>query len=61
MDEHEILTETLVETENYMVYRTSEPDGEEIHHIELFNMTLHFFKEEWQEFVALMQAVADTE
>lgn len=54
----EIESELLVETENYMVSRTKEPDEEVVYHIEFFNVTLHFFQEEWDEFVALMEEVS---
>ena len=41
----DIHTETLAETENYMVYAADEPDGEPTWHVELGNVTLHFFRE----------------
>ena len=47
--------ETLAETENYIVWASEEPDGETIHHLELNTVTLHFFKEEWDEFIDLMK------
>lgn len=43
-------TETLAETENYIVWKAEEPDGEVTYHIELNNVTVHFFQEEWDEF-----------
>lgn len=46
-------TETLAETDNYMVWKAEEPDGETTYHIELNNLTLHFFEEEWEEFLEL--------
>ncbi len=46
-------TETLAETENFMVWKAAEPDGETTYHLELNNVTLHFFKEEWDEFLEL--------
>ena len=50
--------QTLGETENYAIWVSKEEDGEEIYHIELNNVTLHLFPEEWEEFAeALMQAV----
>ncbi|MBA4380451.1 MAG: hypothetical protein C0393_07230 [Anaerolinea sp.] len=48
-------TENLAETENYLIWLAEEPDGEITYHIELNNITLHFFKEEWDEFLALVQ------
>jgi hypothetical protein len=46
-------TETLAETENFLVWKAEEPDGETTFHIELNNVTVHFFDEEWQEFLEL--------
>jgi hypothetical protein len=48
-------TETLAETDNYIAWVAEEPDGETTWHIELGNLTLHFFEEEWQEFIQLMR------
>ena len=56
-DSPEIRTETLAETENYMVYSAEEPDGETTWHVELGTATLHFFREEWQEFLELIAQV----
>ncbi len=47
-------TETLAETDNYMVWKADEPDGETTYHIELNSITLHFFEEEWDEFSKLV-------
>lgn len=47
-------TDTLAETDNYMVWKAEEPDGETTYHIELNNLTLHFFAEEWEEFLELV-------
>jgi hypothetical protein len=46
-------TETLAETENYLAWKAEEPDGETTYHLELNNVTLHFFNEEWDEFIDL--------
>ena len=48
-------TETLAETDNFMAWRAEEPDGETTYHIELNNVTVHFFEEEWREFMALVR------
>ncbi|MEI6289394.1 MAG: hypothetical protein WCP19_03085 [Chloroflexota bacterium] len=50
-------TETLAETENYLVWKAEEPDGETTYHVELGNVTVHFFKEEWDEFLELVHAL----
>ena len=46
-------TETLAETENFLAWKAEEPDGETTYHIELNNVTVHFFEEEWAEFLEL--------
>ncbi len=51
-------TNTLVETDNYLIWKAMEPDGETTYHLELNNVTIHFFEEEWQEFIALSKLVA---
>lgn len=48
-------TETIAETENYAVWSADEPDGEMTYHLELNNVTVHFFKEEWVEFLELVK------
>jgi hypothetical protein len=48
-------TETLAETDNFMVWKAEEPDGETTYHIELNNVTVHFFEEEWNEFLQLVR------
>lgn len=48
-------TQTLVETDQYIIWKSDEPDGEDVYHIEVNNVTLHFFKEEWDEFLELMR------
>jgi len=46
-------TETMAETDSYLAWRAEEPDGEVTFHLELNNVTLHFFQEEWEEFLEL--------
>ena len=52
-NEPEIKTKTLSETANYIAWKAVEPDGETTYHLELNNLTVHFFQEEWDEFLAL--------
>jgi hypothetical protein len=52
-------TETLAETESYMAWRADEPDGESTYHLELNNVTLHFFEEEWTEFLDLVRLLTE--
>ncbi|MEN6409288.1 MAG: hypothetical protein ABFD44_06225 [Anaerolineaceae bacterium] len=44
-------TQTLAETDNYLAWLAEEPDGETTYHLELNNVTMHFFQEEWDEFI----------
>ena len=46
-------TETIAETENFLAWKAEEPDGETTWHVELNNVTVHFFQEEWEEFLQL--------
>jgi hypothetical protein len=55
----EINTETVAETKNYAIWVAEEPDGENTYHLELNNITLHFFQEEWDEFIALAEALVN--
>ncbi len=48
-------TEIIAETDEYMAWTANEPDGEVTYHLELNNVTLHFFKEEWDEFLQLVR------
>lgn len=48
-----VKTTTLAETENFIAWQAVEPDGETTYHLELEGVTLHFFQEEWNEFLQL--------
>ncbi len=56
-DNNEPKTETIAETDNYMAWSVDEPDGETTYHLELNSVTLHFFLEEWKEFLELVRAL----
>jgi hypothetical protein len=56
-DSTEIKTDTLAETDNYIAWSAEEPDGEITFHLELNNITIHFFKEEWDEFLSIARAL----
>ena len=49
----------LAETENFGLWQAEEPDGETTYHLELGTVTVHFFREEWKEFLGLMGEVGD--
>lgn len=56
-DGNEIETTTLAETENMGAWRAVEPDGEVVYNLQLNNVTVHFFQEEWDEFLVLIQGL----
>jgi len=49
--------ETLAESESFSLWRAEEADGEVTYHLEMGPVTVHFFGEEWEEFLALMREV----
>jgi hypothetical protein len=53
--EPEMMTSTIAETSNYLAWKAEEQDGETTFHLELGSVTVHFFLEEWQEFLELMK------
>lgn len=53
-DQPEVETHTLGETANYLAWKAQEPDGEETYHLELGTVTIHFFEDEWREFLELL-------
>jgi len=52
-------THVIAETDNYMAWVADEPDGETTYHLELNNVTLHFFREEWDEFLKLVKELME--
>jgi hypothetical protein len=59
-EEPTIQTSTIAETTNYMAWKADEADGESTYHLELGTVTIHFFKEEWQEFLKLAQLLKES-
>jgi hypothetical protein len=47
----------LAETDNFMVWVAQDDEGETTYNIELGNVTVHLFTEEWEEFLKLIRAV----
>jgi hypothetical protein len=52
-------TDVIAETDNYLAWKAEEPDGETTFHLELNNVTLHFFQEEWDEFLRIVRLLID--
>jgi hypothetical protein len=55
--DQEFKTEVIAETDNFLAWRADEPDGESTFHLELNNLTVHFFAEEWEEFLELIKMI----
>lgn len=47
----EMKPETIAQTDEFVATRLIEPDGETTYHLDLNNVTVHFFTEEWDEFM----------
>lgn len=59
-DTNDPIAEVLAETGgfNYSVWKTQEPDGEITYQLQLNNVTVHFFEEEWAELLKLIKMVS---
>lgn len=55
--DQELSIKTLAETENMAAWQADEPDGETTYQLQLNNVTVHFFQEEWDEFLALIEGL----
>lgn len=49
-------TTIFAETDNFLAWKAEEPD-EVTYHLDINNVTVHFFKEEWDEFLDLIREV----
>lgn len=54
-DNYEPKVTTIAETESYAVWSAEEPDGETTYNLELNNVTIHMFDEEYKEFLELVK------
>ena len=48
---------TIVESDDSFAYIAEEPDGELTYHLQINNVTLHFFAEEWQNTLSFLGEV----
>jgi hypothetical protein len=55
--DQELSIKTLAETENMAAWQADEPDGETTYQLQLNNVTVHFFQEEWDEFLVLIEGL----
>jgi hypothetical protein len=58
-ESNETKINTLVETEDSFFYTAEEPDGELTYHLQINNVTLHFFLEEWQAALEFLKKVVE--
>ena len=49
-------TTVIAETDNFLAWRAEEQD-ETTYHLDINNVTVHFFKEEWEEFIDLIKLI----
>lgn len=54
-ENYEPKVNTIAETDSYAVWSAEEPDGEITYNLELNNVTIHMFEEEYQEFLDLVK------
>ena len=47
----------IIEQDDYLFYSADEPDGETTYHMQINNVTLHFFNEEWLETLDFLSEV----
>ena len=59
MAQVDIKTEEVCKTEDFEIWKAYEPDEEVTYHIELGRITIHFFKEEWEEFIDFSKEFLD--
>jgi hypothetical protein len=59
MDETKLTT--LVETDDSFFYTAEEPDGEVTYHLQINNVTIHFFMEEWQSALEFLKKVVEVQ
>lgn len=57
-DQPDLNTNVIAETESFIAWKASEPDGETTYHLELNSVTVHFFEEEWDEFLELVKRLS---
>lgn len=59
MAQMDIKSEEIAKTENFMAWKVLEPDEEVTYHIEFGKITVHFYVEEWDEFLEFKNEFVD--
>ena len=52
-----INSEIIAQTENFIAWKADEPDGETTYHLDINNITVHFFIEEWEDFLSFSKGL----
>ena len=50
--------EILSETDDFSIWSVQDPDGEATFHLELGNTTVHFLREDWEQFLDLVRPLS---
>lgn len=51
MNSMDIETKTLAQSENFLIWSANEPDGETTYYMQINNITVQYFMEEWEDFL----------
>jgi hypothetical protein len=51
MKSEDLKPEIVAQTENFIAWRVDEPESETTYHLDINNITVHFFVEEWDSFI----------
>ena len=52
MNSMDLKPEVIAQTDNFVAWKVDEPDGETTYHLDINNITVHFFVEEWESFLS---------
>ena len=55
--EPEIKTTTLAESDEYLAWKADEPDGETTYYLQMNQVTINFFEDEWKIFMEFLRTL----
>ena len=61
MNSIDLNPEIISQSDNFIAWKVDEPDGETTYHLEINNLTVHFFVEEWEQFIEFKNLFINTE
>jgi hypothetical protein len=59
MSDDPVSEELVAMTDNYAVWVTQGPDDETVYHLDLDTVTVHLYREEWDEVVELLRQAGE--